>query len=394
MIKNSCCDKLVLVDNVENKLYMIFDYINWMERCFDNVPGIQELRPNVCDTFIEKLKNKTVDTQFYEIYKYSMSRAEIPEYTYTSEEQKIEIQNLRDVNNSKAHDLKYSVILFIENIKENFKEIDGKGLGYVGLLTMNGKRLIQYSKFNDFLDVTPELHRLILKKLLIKYISVYPLRIEFANRIKDSYPEPVDLFIALDENHELVTDVCLLTHYLMKDDKNLLSVSSKLILSEKGYTITMNGKEVASFETDFFSEANIIPIKTDPMLPPDIKYTCGEIWLKELRSLIPIALLLLIDENPELRNIHPQRKTDVLNDVVNFIHMIVNEGIPILRWKIAKVLKNILKQPPSDLMIEFVYIICNPPDTVQPKVIGDVLMIKKQRLDFSEDIKRILTYMN
>lgn len=393
MIKNSCCENTVFVDSRENKVHMIFDYLNWFERGMDDIPGIQELRPEVYDFLLEKIKSGTLDTQLYHVFTHSLKHAEnkfVPE----DEEQKKEFERRSMSNHSRVRDLKYSFIDVFETMKKGFLEVNGKGFGYRGLLTMNGKRLIQYNHFNDFLDETPELHRTILKKLLTKYLAVYPKRKELSNRIKDFYSETTDLFISLDENHELVMDVFLLPIYLVKDDKHFLNIAAKIIPSDEGISVKVNEEEISKTPMNLFSQVTATTVEVDPNLSPEKKYRCSDIWKKELRAMLPIMILLSMDENPELRKISRKTKDSMAADIVNYVYMIIEEGIPVKKSKLNVLLKSVIQQEVPELLLHIVHVLCTPDETIQPIYLPQGVMIGKTRIDFDADVKRILAYMN
>lgn len=350
MIGSGASDELILIDRDEHECYVM---VNASERHNRPIPGYDRIT-QLCNPhlrwFIENLHSNRLDLQVKYIFLLSRKLSPLPE---TEEPGVIPPDEnvLADIESYKVQ-----VIRMLEYMEENEVKIDGKFMGYGGMLKIKGDRVLQYNHYVNFLPEMPPC-TLVLRKMLEFYLEMYPLRVEHASKIKDFVAERSDLYIGMDSEFKIVTDAVLLPLIMKNDDEHLLNIDIPIEMGPFG--IDVGGEHIDQYLATELIEST--------SRPPSL--CLNEFSIKELRGLLIIILEICFD-----RDSCPK-----IVELGNKVYSLVAEGLTISRRKI-EILITSQGLTPHPLSLDVLEVILDPkisPDDFSQRVRKMIEVIRR-----------------
>jgi hypothetical protein len=214
--------------------------------------------------------------------------------------------------------------------------IEGKFLGSTGFLKIRGDRVVQYNHYPNFLPQMPP-NSLILRKLLEFYLDVYPLRVEHRKDIKDYVAERKELFIGMDSQFKVVTDVVLVPLIMMNDNLHAMDINIPIEISPFGI-------DIGDQHLNQYLSMEMVDVVGQPP-----KLCMSEFSIKELRGILMIVLEICFD-----RVTCPK-----IVEFGNQIYSLVANGLTISRKKI-EVLTTAYELPATPLALDIIEVILDP----------------------------------
>lgn len=305
MIGSGATDELVWIDKDSHECYVL---VNASERHNRPIPGYMQItqlcNPNL-RWFIENIHSNRFDLQMKYIFLLARKLSPIPD---TDEEGIIPPEEtvLADIES-----YRFELLRMLEYMEENELKIDGKFIGYSGMLKIRGDRVVQYNHYGNLLPQMPP-STLVLRKMLEFYLEMYPLRVEHKSRIKDFVAERSDLYVGMDSDFKVVMDVVLLPLIMKNDDDNLMDISVPIELSPFG-------TEIAGRRIEQYLTADMV----DTASPPPA-LCMSEFSIKELRGLLIIIFEICFERD----------RCPKIVEFGNTIYSLVVGGLSISRRKI------------------------------------------------------------
>lgn len=272
MIGSEGINNLVWVDDVDHMCYVYLNLTEDHNRPFPEYENIISFRnPNI-RWFIDKIHSNQLEVQLKYIYLLARKFNPLPIEAGESEE-----MVLASIEAFRIH-----LLRTFEQLEQDEVSYNGKFVGYKGMLKLRGDRVLQYNYFSKFLPEMPP-NTLIIRKLLEFYISVYPLRFKNKSKIKDFAAERNDLYVGLDHNFKVVTDVVLLPLIMKNDDESVLDITVPIELSPFGI-------KIAGYRLDHYMTATLVDVDGKP---PSLYMS--EFVIKEIRGILIILLEICFD---------------------------------------------------------------------------------------------------
>lgn len=324
MIGSGGTTELVWVDKDNHECYVYFNLTEAHNRPFPEYEKMIPFRNPHLRWFIERIHSNQLDVQIKYIFLLSRKLAPPPENFGESD----------DVVMTNIEKFRVQLLRTFEQLEED--EVPGRFIGYTGMLKIKGDRVLQYNHFTNFLPQMPP-NTLILRKLLEFYTEVYPLRVLHRMSIKDFSAERQDIFIGMDSEFKVVTDVVLLPLIMKNDDESVLDVSIPVEMSPFGV-------KIAGHQLDQYLTATVVDIEGKP---PSL--CMSEFSIKELRGMLMIILEICFD-----RVVCP-----VIVEYGNKIYSLVAAGVTVSRRKL-EILANAYDLIPDALTLDILEVILDP----------------------------------
>lgn len=328
MVKTEATNHLVWNDPVSHESHVIIDETNKHNRPFPEFAKITEMCNPHLQWYVDKIHSNRLELQVKNLFLLAREIYPIPQEV---EEPETVESVLADLDSYKISQLRV-----LEKLVEQDLIVDGKGMGFFGMLKIKGDRVIQFNHYDEFMSEMPPCIT-ILRKLLEFYIEVYPLRVQHALTIKDFVADRVDLFIGMDSEFKKITDVVLVPLVMMNDNKHFLDINIPI-------EITPTGTNIGDYHLDY----NLEPVIEDPD-PIDLRPKMTEASLKELRCILMIILEICFNKVSCPKVI----------EFGNKIYSLVSRGLVVSRRKI-EILIQTFGLPMSSLAIDVVQVIIDP----------------------------------
>lgn len=343
IIGSAGTDELVWVDTINHECHLLVNELDSHNRPFPEFDRITQLvNPNLRG-YIEKIHSNQYELQLK--YIFIMGREMVK-----GREQGEDIPSDESVL-AELETYKMQSVRMLEFMEENEVSFEGKFMGYGGMLKMKGDRILQYNHYKHFLPDMPS-RLIVLRKMLEFYVDVYPLRVKHAEKIKDYVAEINNLYICMDSNYKIVTDVVLLPLIMKNDDEHAMNISIPVEVSEFGV-------DIEGFHSDQFLSAKLVDT---PFQPP--KLCLSEFSVKELRGILVLLLEICLDRSACQKVV----------EFANKIYALVAAGLTVSRRKI-EILMDAYEVEKQSLTLDII------------EVILDITMSEK---DFSQRVRKMI----
>lgn len=336
-------DDLVWIDTVEHECYVLVNELDSHNRPLPEFNRITQLVNPHLRWFIENIHSNRLELQMKFVFLFGREMAKGRE--------KGEDIPTDDSVIAELETYKMQSVRMLEFMEENEVSFDGKFMGYGGMLKIRGDRVLQYNHYKHFLPNMPS-RLIVLRKMLEFYLEMYPLRVNHSTEIKDYVADINNLYIGMDSNYKVVTDVVLLPLIMKNDDEHAINISIPV-------EVTPFGVDIAGMHSNQFLSADL---KDTPYRPPNL--CLSEFSVKELRGIMILVLEICLDK----------MACQKVVEFGNKIYSLVSAGLSVSRKKI-EVLMDAYGIEHLPLCLDIV------------DVILDVSISEK---DFSERVRRMI----